>query len=80
MSAAIAIGPMSFNEMLEKCVLFTMSRAWQLGRAIMRARVQHTDVIQAVVEQQNGMVLMAGKVTFKLHIIYTFQLVTERMP
>ena len=65
MSAAVALGVMSLNEMLEKCVLFTMSQAWQLGRAVMRARVLHTDVILAVVEQQKGMVLMTGKVIFR---------------
>ena len=63
MSSGIAIGVMTFKEMMESYgVLFTMSRAWQLGRAIMRARVQHTNVVQAVIEQQKGMVLMTGKV------------------
>lgn len=65
MSAGIALGVLNFNEMLEKCILFTLSQAWQLGRAVMRARVQHTDVIQAVVEQQKGIVLMTGKVCEK---------------
>ena len=62
MSAAVALGVMNLNEMVEKCVLFTMSQAWQLGRAVKRARALHTDIIHAVVEQQKGMVLMTGKV------------------
>ena len=69
MSSGVALAPMTFNEMLEKSVLFTMSQAWQLGRAVMRARAQHTDVIQTVTSQQNGMVLLSGKVRFKMNVI-----------
>jgi DUF917 family protein len=53
---------MTFKEMLEKSVLFTMSLAWQLGRAVMRARLQHTNVVEAVTNQQNGIILLTGKV------------------
>lgn len=67
MSAGVATAVMTFSEMLEKCVLFTMSQAWQLGRAVMRARIQHTNIIQAVCEQQKGMVLITGKVHVHVH-------------
>ena len=62
MSSGVALCLMTFKEMMEKSVMFTMSLAWQLGRAVMRARVQHTNVIEAVTNQQNGLVLMTGKV------------------
>ena len=62
MSSGVALCLMTFKEMMEKSVMFTMSLAWQLGRAVMRARVQHTNVIEAVTDQQNGLVLMTGKV------------------
>ena len=62
MSSGVALALMTFKEMLEKSVLFTMSLAWQLGRAVMRARVQHTDVVEAVTKQQKGIVLLTGKV------------------
>ena len=64
MSSGVALYLMTFKEMMEKLVMFTMSLAWQLGRAVisMRARVQHTNVIEAVTNQQNGLVLMNGKV------------------
>ena len=60
----MALCLMTFKEMMEKLVMFTMSLAWQLGRAVisMRARVQHTNVIEAVTNQQNGLVLTTGKV------------------
>ena len=62
MSSGVALCLMTFKEMMEKSVMFTMSLAWQLGRAVMRARVQHTNVIEAVTNQQNGLVLTTGKV------------------
>ena len=62
MSSGVALALMTYKEMLEKSILFTMSQAWQLGRAIMRARVQHTNVIEMVTTQQKGIVLLTGKV------------------
>ena len=62
MSSGVTVALMTYKEMLEKSVLFTMSQAWQLGRAVMRARAQHTNVIETVTTQQKGMVLLTGKV------------------
>lgn len=62
MSSGVALALMTYKEMLEKSILFTMSQAWQLGRAIMRARTQHTNVIETVTTQQKGAVLLTGKV------------------
>ena len=62
MSSGVALALMTCKEMLEKSVLFTLSQAWQLGRAVMRARVQHTNVVEAVTTQQKGLVLLTGKV------------------
>ena len=62
MSSGVALCLMTFKEMLEKSVLFTMSLAWQVGRAVMRARLQHTNVVEAVTNQQNGIILLTGKV------------------
>ena len=62
MASGVAFAVMTYKEMLEKSILFTMSQAWQLGRAIVRARAQHTSVIEMVIAQQKGTVLMTGKV------------------
>ena len=62
MSSGVALAVMTYKEMLEKSVLFTMSQAWQLGRAVMRARVQHTNIVETITTQQKGMVLLTGKV------------------
>jgi len=62
MSAGVTLGLLSLSEVMSKCVLFSMSQAWQLGRAVMRAQRTHINVLSAVAEQQNGIVLIAGKV------------------
>lgn len=62
MSAAIVTGVMPFSSALSQMVLYSMSQAWQLGRAVQRAINTHSSVINAVVEQQRGLVLIIGKV------------------
>ena len=62
MSAAVAMTVLTFEQVLQHCVLFSLSHAWQLGRVVMRARNTHTNIAQAIVEQQNGLVLIVGKV------------------
>ena len=62
MHSGVALGVMTHKEFMEKSVLFSMSQAWQLGRAIKRARIAHVDIVQTVAEQQKGMVLITGKV------------------
>ena len=67
MSAGLAIGVLDYKEVLSKTVMFALSRAWQLGRAVMRARKSHSNVIQAIVTQQNGMGLIRGKVEMSVY-------------
>lgn len=62
MTCGISIGALSLDEVLRTCVVYSLSQAWQLGRAIARARVMHTNVVDAVVKQQNGLLLITGKV------------------
>ena len=66
MSAALAMGVMDYSSVLSKMVLFTMSRAWQLGRAVQRANIMHSSITQSIVEEQEGMVLIIGKVSNKI--------------
>ena len=63
MASGVAISSLTLPQVLSSCVLFSMSRAWQLGRAILRARKNHSNVVTTVVEQQQGVLLFAGKVS-----------------
>lgn len=54
---------MSIEDVLSKCVLLPYSKAWQLGRAILRTRaLGDRSVIEAIIEQQEGSLLTLGKV------------------
>ena len=61
--AGTTFGVMTMSEMNEKCIFFTMSQAWQLGRAVLRAQHTHTNVLDAITEQQKGIILITGKVS-----------------
>ena len=63
MASGVAISCLSLSQVFSSCVLFSLSRAWQLGRAILRARKTHSNVVNVVVEKQQGMLLFAGKVS-----------------
>lgn len=61
--AGTTFGVMTMSEMKEKCIFFSMCWAWQLGRAVLRAQHTHTNVLDAITEQQNGIILIKGKVS-----------------
>ena len=56
------MGVLTLQDVLNKAVLLSMSMAWQLGRAVRRAQLTHSSVLQAIAAQQNGVVLIVGKV------------------
>ena len=62
MQAGVSVGVLTHREVFDRCVLFSMSMAWQLGRAVQRARNMHTSVMEAIVNQQNGTLIIVGKV------------------
>ena len=61
--AGTASWVMTMSEMKEKCIFFSMSHAWQLGRAVLRAQHTHTNVLDAIKDQQKGIILITGKVS-----------------
>ena len=67
LSAAITLGHMQHSEVLSKCVLLSVSRAWGLGRAVLRARHEQRTPYEAVIESQHGRLLMTGKVDCSVH-------------
>ncbi|CAI8049978.1 hypothetical protein GBAR_LOCUS27500, partial [Geodia barretti] len=45
-----------------------MSMAWQLGRAMRRAKLNNSSVLEGIAAQQNGTILIVGKVTDVVHV------------
>uniref|UniRef100_A0A2C9JHJ5 Hydantoinase/oxoprolinase N-terminal domain-containing protein n=1 Tax=Biomphalaria glabrata TaxID=6526 RepID=A0A2C9JHJ5_BIOGL len=54
--------PLLKDTVLTKSALHTVSSAWRLGNAILRARLQKESVIEAIVQQENGKHVMNGKI------------------
>ena len=62
MVCGISAGVFTLQDVLNKTVLLSMSMAWQLGRAMRRAKLNHSSVLEGIAAQQNGTILIVGKV------------------
>lgn len=60
-SAGLAI-PLKKDDVLKKAPLHTVSSAWRLGNAILRARINKESVIQAIVQQEGARHVLTGKI------------------
>ncbi|XP_028393299.1 uncharacterized protein LOC114517702 [Dendronephthya gigantea] len=60
--AGLAVAPLKAEDLPENTVRFSMSRAWRLGKAVKQARRDKRCPIEAVLEAQNGKMLISGKV------------------
>ena len=58
----MSAGVLTLQEILNKTVLLSQSMAWQLGRAVRRAQINSSNILEAIVAQQNGTILIVGKV------------------
>ena len=70
MSCAVCFLLMTLYEVLNTCILHYLSRVWQLGRAIYRAKQSQCNVIEAIITQQQGLLLLTGKVSMKKTRVY----------
>ncbi|KAH9504670.1 hypothetical protein Btru_062546 [Bulinus truncatus] len=60
-SAGLAL-PLNKSSLLTKTPLHTVSSAWRLGNAILRARLQKESVIEAIIQQENAKHVLTGKI------------------
>ena len=81
MICAVCLSLMTLSEVLDTSLLHSLSRAWQFGRAIYRAKQSQCNVIEAIITQQQGLLLLTGKVSMKrLVSIVSYILVTSTLP
>lgn len=59
----VVLTSLNKGEVLHRTVLFSISRAWRIGNSVLLARKQKNDPIQAVLEDEGGTRLIAGKIT-----------------
>ena len=67
--AGLAMTPLTAEQISRTCVKFSMSRAWHLGYAVKTAQTQKRCPVQAILDVQNGKLLMSGKVIVDTYII-----------
>lgn len=53
---------LSVDDVINQCPQYTFSRAWRIGNAVFSARECHSDPVQSLVEKENAMIIIAGKV------------------
>ncbi len=61
-TAATCKAPRTGREVKDHGILYTVTKAIELGRAVHLARTQHRDPVEAIVDACDGMVLFKGKV------------------
>ena len=66
----MSAGVLTLQEILNKTVLLSLSMAWQLGRAVKRAQINSSNILEAIVAQQNGTILIMGKVRVDKDDVY----------
>ncbi|XP_046585197.1 uncharacterized protein LOC124292189 [Haliotis rubra] len=61
-SAGCSFSPLVKEDVLTKCVQHTISRAWRLGDAILRSRIEKTSPIEAILKTETSIHVMIGKI------------------
>ncbi|XP_077864278.1 uncharacterized protein LOC100376245 [Saccoglossus kowalevskii] len=60
--AGLCFGSYSKSDIMDYSVKYTFSRVWRLGQAVLQARRDRTDPIQAILQWENGKTLIVGKI------------------
>ncbi len=60
--AATCKAPRTGKEVKEHGILYTVTKAIELGRAVMEARQRHQDPVEAIISQCRGKMIFTGKV------------------
>ena len=71
--AGLSFGVMSLKDVLKIYIPFTISRAWEIGRRVIRATRKSEDPVRAVLEKENGsLTIITGKVTYRVDVMSTY--------
>lgn len=52
----------SWNDIKDKCALYSLSRTWRLGNTVLRARHSKTSPVDSILQHENGRLLVTGKI------------------
>ncbi len=66
-SAAVALRPIKAGKVSSLCIGSTYTKAWNLGHAVLQAKQNKQDPIEAILNHENGSkILIRGKVIERL--------------
>lgn len=54
--------PITFSEVMSNSVIYPISKAWCLGRALQRGRIAKTDPINTILNSVRGKLIISGMV------------------
>eukprot|EP01015_Nassula_variabilis_P025663 TRINITY_DN5030_c0_g1_i3.p1 TRINITY_DN5030_c0_g1~~TRINITY_DN5030_c0_g1_i3.p1 ORF type:complete len:332 (+),score=70.68 TRINITY_DN5030_c0_g1_i3:1-996(+) len=60
----VSFAPITKQQILEKTIHFSLSRAWRLGKSILEARHNMTSPLDAIQARENGKLAFQGKLTY----------------
>lgn len=61
-TAGFALPPVTGRQVKDWGVKYTVSQAWRLGEAVMRARAEKRDPVDAILAHEHGQLLFRGKI------------------
>lgn len=61
-AAGLALSPLTAEDIRKNSVQFSLSRAYRLGHAVKLAQKEKRSPVQALLQSQNGKLLISGKV------------------
>ncbi|ESO90858.1 hypothetical protein LOTGIDRAFT_122683 [Lottia gigantea] len=61
-SGGLVLAPMKTSDVMKKTVLHSVSRAWRMGNAVLRARLEKMSPINAILKEESAHHLITGKV------------------
>lgn len=61
-TAAFALPPITGRQLKTWGVKFTVSQSWRLGEAVMQARAEKRDPVEAILKHEHGKLLFRGKI------------------
>ncbi|XP_067652722.1 uncharacterized protein [Haliotis asinina] len=62
-AAGLSLSPLNKPTIMEKTVLYSVSHVWSVGNAVLRARVEKTSPIEAILKAERSFHILTGKIS-----------------
>ncbi|KAL3860781.1 hypothetical protein ACJMK2_010851 [Sinanodonta woodiana] len=62
-SAAVVLSFLNKEDLMNKTVKYSLSRAWRIGSSVLKARMRNESPVNAIIKQEKGKLLIVGKIS-----------------